>query len=203
LPTELTDRTFEWGEISPGLALATAYVPSEPADESRKADLLWFDAAGVVSKRETAVLPGNRSTDPLLGLAAPMPLANALLFGLLHPIQFLESNSHSWPEAIAISLREFWPSLLSTATLSVLALFACYRRQRRYAASRRDLIVWTAFVAALGLPGWIGYRFGRRWPALEECSTCRRATPRTSTRCELCHKEIPRPRPLGIELVMA
>ncbi len=51
---------------------------------------------------------------------------------------------------------------------------ACYRRQACYHANLAERIVWSAMVFLLGIPGWIGYRYRWRWPAIEPCPTCHR-----------------------------
>ena len=43
------------------------------------------------------------------------------------------------------------------------------------------------------MPGWIGYRFGRRWPVIEPCPACGRPVPRDREVCAACHREFPLP----------
>ena len=77
--------------------------------------------------------------------------------------------------------------------LAVILAVLCYRRQARYGVSRTERIVWPLFVLVLGLPGWIGYRFGRSWPVLESCPECGTAVPRDREGCLRCTNDFPRP----------
>jgi hypothetical protein len=55
-------------------------------------------------------------------------------------------------------------------------------------------------VLLLGLPGWIGYRFGRKWPVLEACSECGHTVPRDRENCVCCTNNFPRPALKGTEV---
>jgi hypothetical protein len=70
----------------------------------------------------------------------------------------------------------------------------------RYGASLAERIVWPLFVLLFGLPGWIGYRFGRSWPVLEACPECGVAVPRDRERCLHCINDFPRPALKGTEV---
>jgi hypothetical protein len=93
--------------------------------------------------------------------------------------------------------------MLLTLIASALFAWACFRRQTRFAVSRGQRTLWTLFVLAMGPAGWIGYRFGRTWPTLEKCPHCDRTIPRDGALCPCCHHEMPRPAPIGLELVTA
>jgi hypothetical protein len=70
----------------------------------------------------------------------------------------------------------------------------------RYGASGPERIVWPSFVFVLGLPGWIGYRFGRAWPNLERCPSCRAIVPRDRIECAACQRDFPEPALQGTEV---
>jgi hypothetical protein len=76
----------------------------------------------------------------------------------------------------------------------------CYRRQVRYRGSRSERIVWPLFVLALGLPGWVAYRFCRTWPVLETCSACGVGVPRDRGECAHCEADFPAPALKGTEV---
>jgi hypothetical protein len=75
----------------------------------------------------------------------------------------------------------------------------CYRRQVRYGMSRWERIVWPLFVLLLGLPGWVGYRFGRSWPVLETCPACGAGVPRDREDCTRRETAFPPPALKGTE----
>jgi hypothetical protein len=76
----------------------------------------------------------------------------------------------------------------------------CYRRQVRYRATRSERVLWPLFVLAFGLPGWVGYRFGRRWPVLESCPKCGVDVPRDREDCTDCEVAFPGPALKGTEV---
>lgn len=104
------------------------------------------------------------------------------------------------PEALGRSLREFGPALGIAQLIALGLAVLCYRRQLRYGAGRAERILWPLFVLLLGLPGWIGYRFGRRWPVLETCPNCGDAVPRDRGECARCTAAFPLPALQGTEV---
>jgi hypothetical protein len=76
----------------------------------------------------------------------------------------------------------------------------CYHRQLRYGERGWDRWLWLLFVLVLGLPGWIGYRFGRSWPVLEACPGCGTSARRDREACVHCEADFPRPALRGTEV---
>jgi hypothetical protein len=103
-------------------------------------------------------------------------------------------------EALVRALTEFWPALAIAQMIALGFAVLCYRRQLRYGVSRTERIIWPLFVLLLGLPGWIGYRFGRSWPVLESCPECGAAVPRDRESCLRCTEDFPRPALKGTEV---
>jgi hypothetical protein len=135
------------------------------------------------------------------GLVIPSPVVLTGLVGTLRTADLLKSGLMSSPqEALGYSLGEFWPSLVIAHLLGFGFAGLCYRRQVRFGASRLDRIAWPLFVLAFGLPGWIGYRFGRSWPVLEPCPACHSPTPRQRAECISCEREFPSPALTGTEV---
>jgi hypothetical protein len=153
--------------------------------------LLYLNAAGEIAHRQAIVNPGNaiwanRYADQL----ASAPIVMGLFFGL----------RLDWSSALEILKRIPWIPFSLTVALSLVLTIACYRRERRYGPRIRERVLWPLFVLVFGLPGWIGYRFGRRWPVLEHCPSCGRVIPRADALCPCCQIEMPRPAPLGLEI---
>jgi hypothetical protein len=63
-----------------------------------------------------------------------------------------------------------------------------------------ERVIWPLFVLAFGLPGWVGYRFGRRWPVLESCPKCGVDVPRDREDCTDCEVAFPGPALKGTEV---
>jgi hypothetical protein len=102
--------------------------------------------------------------------------------------------------ALGRTLRQFWPAAVLAHFLAACLAVLCYRRQVRYGLGRGERIAWPLFVLILGLPGWIGYRFGRKWPVLESCHDCGVAVPRDRESCVRCANAFPSPALLGTEV---
>jgi hypothetical protein len=85
--------------------------------------------------------------------------------------------------ALSRMLFGLWPAVMIAQLLAVGLAALCYRRQDRYGASRSECLVWSIFVFALGLPGWIAYRFGRSWPVLQTCPACGVTAPQDRENC--------------------
>jgi hypothetical protein len=135
------------------------------------------------------------------GVVVPAPLVLGGLVGIGRPRELLDEGlATTYPEALARALTEYGPGLAIAQLLAVVLAVLCYRRQVRYGASGAGHVVWPLFVLLLGLPGWVGYRFGRSWPALEACPACGAGVPRDREGCARCEAEFPRPALKGTEV---
>ena len=103
-------------------------------------------------------------------------------------------------EAVRRTAREFGQTFLLALAISAVLAGLCYFRLARYKATRLERIVWPLFVLVLGLPGWIGSRFGRTWPVLEACPACTIRSPRDRYDCVACGEEFRAPAELGTEV---
>src|SRR5262249_8331950 len=130
----------------------------------------------------------------LAGVVVPSPLLLGAFAGGTRPQALLRVGAaRSYPEALARTAEEFWPALLLAQALAAALAALCHLRQRRYGAAGAERVAWPLFVLALGLPGWVGYRFGRAWPALARCGDCGRAVPLDRESCARCAADFPRP----------
>lgn len=90
-----------------------------------------------------------------------------------------------------------WPLRLALA-IGLVAAVLTWRHQRRHRARFTWLRVPLAVLA--GVPGWLAYRYLRRWPAIEPCARCSRPTPVDRATCVTCGHALtpqaPSPRPL-------
>jgi hypothetical protein len=156
------------------------------------------------SQESTAILPETSFgwRDRMgFGLVVPAP---AMLVGVLGVARieqlFYADAEKTYSAAIARTFAEFWPALACAALIAVGLAVICYRRQVRFAASMTEQVVWPLFVVLFGLPGWIGYRFGRTWPVLHACPSCGRVVPHNRDTCARCAESFPRPALKGTEV---
>ncbi|HEY7314306.1 MAG TPA: hypothetical protein VH643_33450 [Gemmataceae bacterium] len=205
IPEMLRDRTIAVAETSGGEALMYWNSPEDLLTTQVEYRICWVrpDGRFRTSGRTLPYHNPFQSMQTLSAAVVPSPLALDVLLALLRNSSQERreaDRAESLPEAMVLTLVDFWPSLAVAQLLALGLAVLCYRRQLRYGASRGERIVWPLFVLLLGLPGWIGYRFGRRWPVLEKCPTCGDAVPRDRGDCVRCTTEIPLPALKGTEV---
>jgi hypothetical protein len=203
IPEPARERTLSIAETS--LGEVVMYWEDKRERSTGKVDhwIYWVSPDGV--RREAQIALTSDGPDGVIvsskdaGIVLPSPL---LLGGLL--AFFVAPNelerAAGYPQALGQTLMEFRSGLVIAQLLGVLLAVLCYRRQVRYGASRTERIAWPLFVLLLGLPGWIGYRFGRRWPVLETCPVCGAIVPRDRSECARCASAFPLPELKGTEV---
>jgi hypothetical protein len=144
-------------------------------------------------------LPATFSYEAPLVLGAPALLAGCLL--TIRPHELLELEmADSWDEAVALAFRQYGLYLAITVAAGLALAVVCYRRQTHYQLSRAERIGWPLFVFLFGVPGWIGYRYCRRWPPLDVCPACHELAPHDQEICAVCGREFPLPESKGTEI---
>src|SRR5205814_417449 len=130
----------------------------------------------------------------------PSPLAMVGALAIFGPGTLLDEGRQAttYGPALVRVLSAFWPALLLVQLLAAGLAVLCYRRQVRYHANWSERVAWLLFVLVLGLPGWIGYRFGRSWPVLDSCPACGVRVPLDRHDCACCESEFPLPAAKGI-----
>jgi hypothetical protein len=137
----------------------------------------------------------------MTGVMLPGPALVTGVVACTEPPNLLQQKkAASYPEALVLALGEYRKALLIAQGIAVVFAILCYLRQRRYAVNRVEAIVWPLFVLAFGLPGWIGYRFGRSWPIVESCTDCSARVPRDREVCPTCEVAFPSPALVGTEV---
>ena len=76
-----------------------------------------------------------------------------------------------------MAFRQFALYLLATLIAGGVLAVLCYRRQMLYQTSLIQRLFWPLVVFLFGVPGWIGYRYCRRWPPLDVCPACHELAP--------------------------
>jgi hypothetical protein len=203
IPDSLRERDINFAETSTGGAVMYTSTPEDLFASEVEYHICRLDSEGR-SWEATTVLPFLDSDRFILmsaGLVIPSPLGLAGTVGTLRTWMLLDTGlAANYPEAFAQALLEFRSGLAISQLIALGFAMLCYRRQVRYGASRAERIVWPLFVLVLGLPGWIGYRFGRSWPVLETCPECFVTVPRDRERCVRCTNDFPRPALKGTEV---
>jgi hypothetical protein len=203
IPEALRGRTVHFAETTAGEAVMYWNNPADTyLDTEIEYRICWVASDGRV--RETGLtLPRHpaRELRVLGGAMAPSPL---VLGGFIATWQtgtvLMEGLEATYGKALGRALTEFWPSLVVAQLVATILAVLCYRRQERYGASRPERIVWPLFVLAMGLPGWVGYRFSRSWPVLESCPSCAVSVPRDREECARCEADFPGPVLRGTEV---
>ena len=135
------------------------------------------------------------------GIQAPSPVLLAAMIGLDRGSEIYRLNLEpTLGAAIQRLIVEYRQTFALALILSALLAIACSVRLARFRATRMERIVWPVFVLLFGLPAWVGFRFGRTWPILENCSHCNAKVPKDQTECLACSKEFPAPIELGTEV---
>jgi hypothetical protein len=204
IPQEIRDRDFNWGQTNSSDAIAYTWVDVGPWDARRQYTIYRCTPAGIVKQRQETIL--GQATTPVVwplrpAVLAPSPLETDALVAVLAPLDLLSKGQASgYGQALAEACSHFAPSLVITHLIAALLAWLCYRRQARYCSKGSGMVLWPLFVFVCGLPGWVGYRYGRWWPALMRCPACGRIVPEVSEACEVCRTEFPMPGPKGIEV---
>jgi len=203
IPELLRGQELAFAETTAGEALLYSHKPPGMLDTEVEYRIYWIAPAGR-SREARVTLPWHDGMRPLRtfgGMVMPAPVVVGSFVAFLRPAGLLEQGvAATYPEALRRALLELWPALLLAQLLAAGLAVLCYRRQVRYGASRGERLVWSLFVLAFGLPGWLAYRFGRSWPVLESCPACDAAVPRDRGCCGHCEAEFPRPALKGTEV---
>lgn len=203
IPEALRSLALTFAESNAGEAVLYWSSPEDSLATEKEYRVFWVKADGRC-REATVTLVHRGELRPMrffAGVTMPSPLGLAGSYVRRRFGEVLENGLSAAPtEALRRAMTEFWPALAIAQTITFALAVLCYRRQVRYGASHTERIVWPLFVLLFGLPGWIGYRFGRSWPVLEACPDCGVAVPRDRESCLLCANDFPRPALKGTEV---
>lgn len=170
-----------WYDLGDGKVLTT-YL-RRMVGNHLELELLWLDSSGQIERRQT-IEESQGGLDPdevwTIAPAIPMPAVLTAMFLAEAPEIRGPDYSSDFAKVVAI----FWPALLILYVLSAVLAWLAYWRQRRYALPGAG--AWAVFVTLLGVPGWLAYRWHRRWPVLLPCAECHHAAPRDREHCVVC-----------------
>jgi hypothetical protein len=203
IPEAVRNLDFTFAESKAGEAVLYWSSPEDSLATEKEYRIFWVKPDGQC--REAAVTLAHRGElRPMrvyAGVTMPSPLGLSCSYMRGRFQELLNHGLSATPaEALSRAFAEFWPALAIAQTIAFALAMLCYRRQVRYGVSRTERIVWPLFVLLFGLPGWIGYRFGRSWPVLETCPDCGANVPRDRESCLRCTNDFPRPALKGTEV---
>jgi hypothetical protein len=203
IPEALRGVDFSFGETTTGEAVLFWNSPFDILATEVEYRLWWVNSEGRC-REATATLAyrGDMQEQQVLGgLVVPSPVVLAGLVASIRPAKLLEEGlAATYGAALGRALREFGPALVLACLVAAGFALLCYRRQVRYGTSGPERVAWPLFVLALGLPGWIAYRFGRSWPVLEACPVCDCVVPQDRSECARCAAEFATPAVTGTEV---
>ncbi len=203
IPEAIRSLDLTFAESKGGEAVLYWSSPEDSLATEKEYRIFWVKPDGQF--REAAVTLVHRGElQPMrvfAGVTMPSPLGLNCSYVRGRFQELLNHGLSATPaEALSRAFTEFWPALAIAQTIALALAHLCYRRQVRYGVSRTERIVWPLFVLLFGLPGWIGYRFGRSWPVLEACPDCGVTVPRDRECCLRCTNDFPRPALKGTEV---
>ncbi len=200
IPEPAREKTFTFAESSNGEAVLYWTRPANENAAKVEYPIFWVARDGRCRETRAVLAPDRVVLGPsTLGFTMPSPVFLGGYITLIRVPTLLDEGV-IYPEILARMLSEYWLALVIAQLLAFGSAVLCYRRQVRYGAGRAERIAWPLFVLFLGVPGWIGYRFGRSWPVLEKCPDCGATVPRDRDDCARCESEFPRPALKGTEV---
>ncbi len=203
IPEALRAVEFAFAETTAGEALMHWNSPDDIVARQIEHRVSWVSPDGRFRSTDVTLLNHHPMHSLRVFAAAILPSPLALDTGL-GSVMALEMCEHgmaaTFPEAMGLFLRDFWPAVLIAQLLAAFLALACYRRQGRYGTTYQERVIWPLFVLLLGLTGWVGYRFGRSWPVLESCPSCGAGVPRDRDHCTRCESEFAPPALRGTEV---
>jgi hypothetical protein len=204
MPEPLRGLDFNWAETTAGDVVVHYPLPRDPWDDVSKNRVLHLDLTGHVKSDEEITLAARGQGGPVVRTCAAswmpgvLPLAVAVAGFLPSQVQTAWPNGY-WA-ALTVVVGRYLPAIFIVVGIGVIAAVAAHRRELRYGSIGTDRWLWPAFTFLLGLPGWVGYRYSRTWPALEPCPACGKTIPRDRFRCHSCQSELPTPPLVGTEV---
>jgi hypothetical protein len=194
IPEPLRSLDLHFAEGTTGEAVMYWSSPFDELSTEVNYRIYWVALNG--NFRQADITLPNCSELPALrafgATVVPSPLVLGGLITTFGP-WFLQQEglAVTYGAALRRMLAALWPALMIAQLLAFGFAALCYRRQVRYRASPSERLVWSLFVLALGLPGWIAYRFGRSWPVLQACPECGVGVPQDRADCARCETDFP------------
>jgi hypothetical protein len=202
IPDPLKRRDLDFVLTAAGAAVMYAHDPEDSLATEAHYEIFWANPDGSFRTATTTLPRDGTDGDErvLIGIDLPGPIP-ALAILPIRAADLIENGmAENYAAAFTHAIADYWQALVFAAFVGIVMALCCLRRQMRYGARGLELLIWPLFVLALGLPGWVAYRFSRRWPILEKCATCGTIVPHDCQECIRCTAEFPSPALKGTEV---
>lgn len=203
IPMSVENEDFGVAVTEKGEAMIEWTSPNDSLATSRQVRIFRVTATGQVSETPAvlATVATSRKTQVYGGFGYPSTAMTVGIIGLERVRELVrERLVVGYGEAVRRALREYSSTLIVSVLISTIFALLGYRRASRYGLSHFERTLWVLFVFGLGLPGWIGFRYGRTWPALEICPSCEKQIPGNRDACARCGVEFHAPAELATEV---
>jgi hypothetical protein len=201
LPAEMKNVLFSFYPAANSKAVATFFDRS--GQSSYSDNVVEFAATGTVSHSaahvtETRLVRDSPADAARMSVAIPEPIVPLVvtLVGALNAEQ--DDTAAGYSSTFAALVGFFWPLYLISGILGLVSV-VLYRRHA-VRSGNAPSITWIVFVFLLGIPGFLGYLWHRRWPVRLACPACRSDAPRDRDNCARCGTHFPAPAPNGLEI---
>ncbi|HVX12470.1 MAG TPA: hypothetical protein VHC22_14920 [Pirellulales bacterium] len=196
IPTELQGQALRWFVLDDGGAIAESFHRQGDGPYWTQTRLSWINRKGEITRQESFELASGRREESPGWTAAALSLGPALMTFAL-AADYWDRNSPA--ESLSYLIADNWGALIVVIAGSAVLAGLAYRRHSRYALA--GSAAWATFVFLLGVPGWLAYRWHRRWPVLDACGDCHRSAPRDRESCTHCGRAFAPPALLGTEVL--
>ena len=203
LPAELSDRSFQFYQMSDRTAVAQVNREDRKNRLSYK-DLIWFTKEGTITRRVDGALAGPdlglsiQAAALIVAFAIPTPLA-PIGEAFVSPLDVDDGPMpRTYLGAVWNEIPSIIAALIIAAALTAVAIWLYFRRTARYGEQRR--VAWLVLIGLWGLPGYFGYVLRRHWPPRIACESCGIPAPRDREACFHCGEEFPLPASNGLEI---
>jgi hypothetical protein len=206
IPTDAdAENSVSWYETSRGDSIAVfdrVRAPRDPLNVSSEV-VYRIGSDGVIKSRFELSLesgsPFSEIGSSAWGTAAAVPAPLALLAIDLGSAFLATVRPRRRAEPSSL-LKDFAPALGAAVLLSGALAVLAWRRSRAFGLREGDQMAWAVFVLLFGLPAYVGFLLGRRWPVRLPCPSCQTQAPRDRPACASCAARFPDPALKGIEI---
>jgi hypothetical protein len=202
-PTEIDRESLvRWYETADGAAIVDSLRTAAPAMAHNTAERMVYRVAndGKIENSTELTLPAdsrlNDQQGTLMALAIPAPAVLVAIESVLATT----TPFRDAPAAVRATFANSWPGLAAVVALSCGVAAMAWRRSCRFGQSRRDQVIWSAFVFLFGVPAYVGFLLHRRWPIRESCPNCHAQAARDRPGCAECGTRFPEPAQKGTEI---
>ncbi len=176
LPTELQTKPIDLMLLGDGGAVArtSTVVPLRSVGNGLDAvrmRLTWFQPDGRVARQEDVDYWRSSSTFSaeagmlMANVAMPAPLASTILVCLNTAFMSDDAAASGFLQRLSAVIRAMWPGILLALASGLLGCWLLERHRRRHRLPRD--MRWLVFAFLLGVPGFVGYVWHRRWPPVQ------------------------------------